>query len=31
VEDNQREIIEFCRKEGLVLLADEVRLLYLSS
>ncbi|PUZ39392.1 hypothetical protein GQ55_9G304000 [Panicum hallii var. hallii] len=24
VEENQREIIEFCRKEGLVLLADEV-------
>ena len=23
-EKNQREIVEFCRKEGLVLLADEV-------
>ena len=23
-EENQREIVEFCRKEGLVLLADEV-------
>jgi len=31
VEANQREIVEFCRKESFVLLADEVRLLYLSS
>lgn len=23
-EDNQKEIVEFCKKEGLVLLADEV-------
>lgn len=23
-EDNQREIVEFCKQEGLVLLADEV-------
>lgn len=23
-EDNQREIVEFCKNEGLVLLADEV-------
>lgn len=23
-EENQKEIVEFCRKEGLVLLADEV-------
>ncbi|XP_030969129.1 alanine aminotransferase 1, mitochondrial-like isoform X4 [Quercus lobata] len=23
-EENQRDIVEFCRKEGLVLLADEV-------
>lgn len=23
-EDNQREIVEFCKEEGLVLLADEV-------
>lgn len=24
-EENQRQIVEFCKKEGLVLLADEVR------
>lgn len=23
-EENQREIVEFCKREGLVLLADEV-------
>ena len=27
-EDNQRDIVEFCKKEGLVLLADEVGCLW---
>ncbi|XP_065628699.1 alanine aminotransferase 1, mitochondrial isoform X3 [Quercus suber] len=29
-EENQRDIVEFCRKEGLVLLANEVLLLYVA-
>lgn len=29
-EENQRQIVDFCKKEGLVLLADEVSLHFLS-
>lgn len=31
MEENQREIVDFCRNEDLVLLADEVKLFVVSS